>query len=202
MNSGPTSEHAYAVLKQRLLAGEFRPGQRLEPAEIGRMLGISITPVRDALHVLTGEALVETRTSDGFHVPEPTEEGLHDLYAWNAQVLLAAISTWPRRRQDDQTQLGPPPPSEGVTDPFPLFEWIAARSKNQEHLRAIISTGERLRAARRAESAVWSDLTPELGALTDIATGANRSGLRLLVKAYHRRRLRSLSSILSKIRKE
>lgn len=199
MNSGPTSERAYDALKLRILAGAFQPGQRLEPTDIGRMLEMSITPVRDALHVLAGEALVEARTSDGFHLPIATEGALRDLYAWNAQVLFAAISTWPKAgRHDEMHPVLPPPPADS-SDPRSVFEGIAMRSGNREHLRMIRSNGERMHAARRVEPAVLDGTHVELVSLTEVANSPDRGALRLLINAYHRRRLLVLIPLVNAI---
>lgn len=202
MNSGPTSERAYDALKLRILAGAFQPGQRLEPTDIGRMLEMSITPVRDALHVLAGEALVDARTSDGFHLPLATEGALRDLYAWNAQVLVAAISTWPKTGRDDETQPVLLPPPADSSDPRSLFEGITMRSGNREHLRTIRSNSERLNAARRAEPAVLGDTHLELVALAEVANSHDRGALRLLINAYHRRRFPLLTPLVDAINQD
>lgn len=196
MNSGPSSERAYDVLKQRILVGAFRPGQRLEPTDIGQMLEMSITPVRDALHVLAGEALIEARTSNGFHVPLASEAALRDLYAWNAQTLLAAIATWPKTSEQDVTQpvfAAAPPDS---ADPSALFAKIAMRSSNKEHLRVVRSNSDRLHAARRAEPMVINGMQLELRSLTEAANQADRASLRLLLNAYHRRRVRQVALLV------
>lgn len=54
-----TFGRVYAAIKQQLLEGAFRPGERIEPAILSDELGASVTPVRDALHRLAGERLVE-----------------------------------------------------------------------------------------------------------------------------------------------
>src|SRR3546814_5703166 len=79
MNSGHTAERVYDAIKQRIMAHEFRPGDRLDPAVLAELLASSVTPVRHALHMLAGEGLVEARTSGGFHLPSIDEPGLEDL---------------------------------------------------------------------------------------------------------------------------
>lgn len=96
MNSGATAERVHEALKRRIMGREFRPGDRLDPAVLAAPLSSSVTPVRDALHLLTGEGLVETRTSGGFHIPALDEPALKDLYDWSAELLALAIRGWPR----------------------------------------------------------------------------------------------------------
>src|SRR3546814_94230 len=74
---------------------------RSDPAVLAELLASRVTPVRDALHMLAGEGLVEARTSGGFHLPSIDEPGLEDLYAWAGEVAALAIRAWPR---------GKPPP--------------------------------------------------------------------------------------------
>ena len=54
-------------------------------------LNASVTPVRDALHRLTGERLVEAPRHEGFRVPMITETMLRHLYAWHLDLLLLAV---------------------------------------------------------------------------------------------------------------
>ena len=69
---------------------EIRPGARIDPSEIASEFGMSVTPPRDALHMLVGEGLAEIRHGEGFFVPEIDEQGLKDLYDWNLDLILAA----------------------------------------------------------------------------------------------------------------
>src|SRR3546814_6428260 len=75
MNAGLTSERVYEGLRQRILDREFRPGDRLDPSALAEVLNSSVTPVREELHNLTGAGLVATRTSEGLHLPNITENG-------------------------------------------------------------------------------------------------------------------------------
>jgi DNA-binding GntR family transcriptional regulator len=54
------SDRVYAVLRERILAGELEPDSRLHQEGISAELGVSRTPVREALVRLAGEGLIET----------------------------------------------------------------------------------------------------------------------------------------------
>ena len=89
---GPgTFERVYAAIKEQLRRGFYRPGDRLEPALLSDQHNASVTPVRDALHRLTGERLVEAPRHEGFRVPVITEGMLRHLYAWHRDLLFLAI---------------------------------------------------------------------------------------------------------------
>lgn len=81
-------ERSYVTLKQMLREGHFAPGTRLEANRLAGDLGVSMTPVRDVLHRLAGERLVEASSGDGFHVAHFTEAALRDLYEWNSALTL------------------------------------------------------------------------------------------------------------------
>src|SRR5438132_2867759 len=86
-----TFERVYAAIKQQLRCGCYRPGHRLEPAVLSEQLNASVTPVRDALHRLTGERLVEAPRHEGFRVPMLTETMLRHLYAWHRDLVTLAM---------------------------------------------------------------------------------------------------------------
>lgn len=52
-------DQAYAALRQALLEGRFTPGQRLVLRDVALELGISLTPVRDAVNRLIAEHVLE-----------------------------------------------------------------------------------------------------------------------------------------------
>jgi DNA-binding GntR family transcriptional regulator len=55
-------------IKEAILSGEFAPGQTLVEAELGAQLGVSKTPVREALRILAGSGLVMMSTYKGASV--------------------------------------------------------------------------------------------------------------------------------------
>lgn len=90
MSRPGTFDRVYAALKQRLREGAFHPGDKLEPAALSDELNASVTPVRDALHRLVGERMVEAPRHEGFRAPLPTESALRQLYAWHLDLVLLA----------------------------------------------------------------------------------------------------------------
>jgi DNA-binding GntR family transcriptional regulator len=63
------SEDIYAVLRQRILACELAPSERLEVNQIARQIGVSYTPVKDALRRLLAEGLISIRPRKGTSFP-------------------------------------------------------------------------------------------------------------------------------------
>lgn len=77
---GPRSQHAYAELKRRLLLGELPLTQRLAEEALAAELGVSRTPVHEALSRLHAERLVERQAQGGFFPATPAFAETRDLY--------------------------------------------------------------------------------------------------------------------------
>jgi len=67
---------AYERIRSMLVEGEIPPGARLGQVELAEQLGISRTPIREALRRLTGEGLAEFVPNRGFRAASP---GLDDV---------------------------------------------------------------------------------------------------------------------------
>ena len=74
------ADEVYDVLKERILSSQFYPGQRLIAAEIEREMGISRTPVKEALDRLATESLVEIRPRRGVFVAELSVTDVSEAY--------------------------------------------------------------------------------------------------------------------------
>jgi DNA-binding GntR family transcriptional regulator len=61
-------QHVFDNLKQAIIQGNITPGEWLVESHIAQMLGISRTPVREAIHKLERERLIERQPRGGFTV--------------------------------------------------------------------------------------------------------------------------------------
>lgn len=197
MNSGATAERVYESLKALILSSAYRPGERLDPGKIGMVLHSSVTPVRDALHLLAGEGLVETRLGEGFRLAPIDGPGLQDLYAWNAEILglalRAGVSSQPLPMPEEETALG----GEGG-GPM-LFLAIASRSPNSEHRRAILSLNDRLAQIRICEDDMFPEAAEEIDSIRSLLDAGDRRQLRQSISAYHRRRQKAAHELVRKV---
>jgi len=78
-NVGNAAETAYAVLREAIITNALKPGDRLRADELAKKLGVSKTPVREALRKLQAEDLVATQ-GNGLTVKVLTEEQLFEIY--------------------------------------------------------------------------------------------------------------------------
>jgi DNA-binding GntR family transcriptional regulator len=83
---GKAAETAYAVIRTRILAGDFSRGERLREEELAKIAGVSRTPIREALRRLDAEGLVEFLPNRGASVTTWTEQELDDLYEARALI--------------------------------------------------------------------------------------------------------------------
>jgi DNA-binding GntR family transcriptional regulator len=77
---------AYAVLCKAIVSGELAPGERLHDAQLCRWLGLSRTPIREALSRLEDEGLVECAPQRYTRVAPLQARDAHDTFP-----LLAAL---------------------------------------------------------------------------------------------------------------
>lgn len=78
--SGNHSQKAYQHLRQKLLDGSVAPGARLSYGVIGKEIGVSATPVREAVGQLASEGFIELVPQLGAIVRELTREEAVELY--------------------------------------------------------------------------------------------------------------------------
>nr|WP_315380768.1 GntR family transcriptional regulator [uncultured Sphingomonas sp.] len=192
MSPGATFERVYGAIKQMLLDGELPPGAPIEPAIIGREIAASITPVRDALHRLTGERLVEAPNHNGFRVPLLSEAALRDLYQWNGRVLgLAARQVQPA----SDTRIQHSGSAQEIT--ATLFLRVAQATESAELVATVRSLNDRLMVVRRAEVATLPVIVEEIPGLGSIIAAGDRVALTAALTRYHRRRIATVAATVA-----
>jgi DNA-binding GntR family transcriptional regulator len=79
-NAGTAAEIAYAVVREAILCNLLTPGTRLRADDLAKELGVSKTPVREALRKLQAEDLVVVGASNALTVKVITEKQLLEIY--------------------------------------------------------------------------------------------------------------------------
>lgn len=77
---------AYDVIRDKILSGAFAPGTRLTEEELAAEIGVSRTPVRDALRNLAGEFYVTMVPNHGAFVTEWSPEDIQDIFELRAML--------------------------------------------------------------------------------------------------------------------
>jgi DNA-binding GntR family transcriptional regulator len=73
-------QHVFDNLKQAIIRGNITPGEWLVESHIAQMLGISRTPVREAIHKLERERLIERQPRGGFTVLGLNREDIEETF--------------------------------------------------------------------------------------------------------------------------
>lgn len=75
----PLRDVVFNTLRQAILRGELKPGERLMEIALSQRLGVSRTPVREAIRMLEQEGLVIMIPRKGAQVAEISEKDLKDV---------------------------------------------------------------------------------------------------------------------------
>ena len=157
------ADEVYVRLKGELHDFRWVSGDRLSEAEIGQRLGVSRTPVREALFRLRNEGFLEVASKTGWFV-RPIDFALLDqLYDLRVVLELAAVSRLATRRED------PPaldalkaawlvPAAERLADPKAVgalderfHATLVAATGNAEMARVHQEVTDRIRIVRRLD---------------------------------------------------
>jgi len=80
VNRSSLSQQAVGLLREQIYDHRLKPGQRLDEAVLAEQLGISRTPLREALKVLSAEGLVDLQPHKGCFVSELTLRDLEEIF--------------------------------------------------------------------------------------------------------------------------
>jgi DNA-binding GntR family transcriptional regulator len=81
---GTIAQHAIEGLRRALTSGDLAPGDRIGQEEIADSLGVSLSPVREALAVLEQEGQVTYLPRRGYFVTELDVDDLREIYELRA----------------------------------------------------------------------------------------------------------------------
>jgi len=92
-NPIPVRERVYEYLKSAVLSKHFDPGERLTEEYLAKKIGVSRTPVREALHKLESEGLIKPLETRGFIVSLDSKEEVEELFEIRAVLEGYALRT-------------------------------------------------------------------------------------------------------------
>ncbi len=99
-------DQVLAEIRQRIVDGEYLPGQRLTEDRLAEDFGVSRNPVREALRVVEAEGFVTMAPRRGAVVATPDPEAIGDLFAVRASLeATAARIAAERATPDDIAEL-------------------------------------------------------------------------------------------------
>lgn len=86
-----TAASAYEYIKQRILSGDLQLGSPISESEIAQILGISRSPIREALKRMESEGLVNHYPGRGAFVTQITEQDVEEIFELRLIIELLAL---------------------------------------------------------------------------------------------------------------
>jgi DNA-binding GntR family transcriptional regulator len=86
LNIASVVDQVYAAIRERITSGSLPRGARVHQEDLAEELGVSRTPVREALRRLAAEGLVEMRTNRGARVADVDQAGMRGSYEARAVI--------------------------------------------------------------------------------------------------------------------
>ena len=118
-NSFSLTEEIAAVIRDRILKGEYGIGERIKESQVSEDLKVSRTPVREAIKQLESEGLVESIPNRGSFAMGFTKRDIEAIYAVRAVVEVLAMRWAVRRITEDELKK--------LQDEFDIMEFYSKK---------------------------------------------------------------------------
>jgi DNA-binding GntR family transcriptional regulator len=96
------NEKVYSYIKACIMNFTYPPGFNLNLNQLSEKLGVSHTPIKDALFKLAGEGLVEIAPRKGTYVKDVTQDDIREILQTRLILEAAAVDAVTARLSDDQ----------------------------------------------------------------------------------------------------
>ncbi|MGI6206731.1 MAG: GntR family transcriptional regulator [Anaerolineae bacterium] len=136
-------ERAYEALKEEIMSGAWPPGTQLSPDTIAESLGMSRTPVRDALQALQQERLVEVIPRRGYFVSRITVRDVEEIFELRLILETAAAERATNRISPDEIERLARLSSRYVAGDIESYK-AYLRENREFHVAVAAATGNRL----------------------------------------------------------
>jgi DNA-binding GntR family transcriptional regulator len=127
-NGRSSRERAYLHIQRKIVSGELRAGQSISELSLAKEIGISRTPIREALRQLVTESILEQGPNGGMNVVRLTRQDIIDLYELREALEMFAVAKAARQvvRKVDLDRL------QAMTDPILALRDELKHSGNAE----------------------------------------------------------------------
>lgn len=100
----PLRDVVFQTLREAILKGELKPGERLMELQLASRLGVSRTPIREAIRMLEQEGLAVTIPRKGAEVAKMTEKDMEDVLQIRKALDELAASLACEKMKEEQLQ--------------------------------------------------------------------------------------------------
>lgn len=98
----PLRDVVFMTLREAILEGKLKPGDRLMEIQLSNRLGVSRTPIREAIRMLEKEGLAITIPRKGAQVAKLSEKDMEDVLEIREVLDELAVSTACERIEEDE----------------------------------------------------------------------------------------------------
>jgi GntR family transcriptional regulator, rspAB operon transcriptional repressor len=95
---------AYDFIKRSIVRLKYPPGYRINIKELQKELGVSQTPIKDALFRLAGEGMIQISSRRGTYVKEITEKDISEIAEARIVIETGAIELLAKKISDEQLE--------------------------------------------------------------------------------------------------
>lgn len=179
---------ALSRMREAAQTGAYAPGRPIVIIDEARRLGISTTPVREALAWLCGEGVVERGPTGGFLARRLDAGAVRDRYGFRLACLWVSMDL-----SDGLPHYGSAPlcGASATSSLEVLFERLVRRSGNGLLLAAYAWVSGQLRILKDLETRLFDDHEAEARALLTLAGREATAALREALETYHDRRVQA-----------
>jgi len=185
---------ALSELRERIRVGALAPGARVTAKDVAEDLGLSPTPVREAMARLAGEGLLEERRGDGFFARSLSAADVDALFRLSLAMLRETVSAPRRPRPDLAVSLA----AQAQEDPVRAVERLFLAWVAEAHSAVMVEKYQllvcQLGPVRRSEHLLFDDLRDEAARLVGLATLSPNERLKG-VERFHARRLQVVEAL-------
>jgi DNA-binding GntR family transcriptional regulator len=191
-------ERAYGYVRERLDAGVYKAGERINILALRDELKLSQTPIREALSRLVGQNVIRDRRGEGYYVAAVEPRSAAQLYALYRLHLDAGLKEIRCHAEKlGRTLLSGQADDDPASRAARLFDNLLRITRNRPLSEAARQIDMRLRPLRRHEAALFADLEEECATLERLARAGDRASLRPAIRIFHQRRERSAAQLVS-----
>lgn len=209
--SDSIANSVYEKIREMTITYHLKPGERLNEVELSRQLGVSRTPLREALNRLATEGFLKFSSGKGFYCRSLDPKEIFDLYELRKTIEVAGVRLAIQRATKEEVdalqhfllKTGPEATGRTTQELVQLdeifHERLLAMSKNAEMLRVLRNVNARIRFVR------WLDLNRRTRPMTQkehrsILTGLSRRDEAYCIASLERHINRPLEHVTATIR--
>lgn len=163
--SESVTDRAYAEIKAMVVAYSLKPGERINEVELSRKIGVSRTPLREALSRLNTESLLRFAPGKGYFCRDLDVHETFQLYELRKSIEVAAVRLAVQRAKDQDIdaleaflkETGPDAQGLTVAQQVEFDEAfhisLLSMCNNAEMLRVLVNINDRIRFVRLIDMA-------------------------------------------------